>query len=135
MFNQQIAPLSGINFKQQDPFATAGVTGKSVELMKASYNLKDLILRGYNTGGTYESEVSKAIERQTGQMAQGTFVPSEVLCRGIQTRPDLNAGTNNLGGLTIQTSVVPGIADALIPYSSLVASKITVLDGLTSTIS
>src|ERR1700736_6511544 len=92
--SKSIAPLSGLNFKKQDPFAAGGVTGKSVELMKASYDLKSLILAGYNFGGTYEGEVGKAIERQTGQNAQGCFVPSEVLCRGIQQR-DLSAGTVN----------------------------------------
>jgi hypothetical protein len=74
--SKTIAPLSGLNFKKQDPFAIAGVTDKSVELMKCSYNLKDLILRGFDHGGTYESEVGNAIERQTGQTAQGCFVPS-----------------------------------------------------------
>ncbi len=53
----------------------------------------------------------------------------------VQQRSDLAAGTNNLGGFTIQTSVQPAIANALIPFSSLVASKITVLDGLTSNVS
>ncbi len=134
--SKTIAPLSGLNFKKQDPFATAGVTGKSVELMKASYSLKDLILRGLDHGGSYESQVGKAIEKQTGQMAQGVFVPSEILARGtVQQRSDLAAGTNNLGGYTIQTSVRPEIANALIPFSSLVASGITILDGLTSNIS
>jgi len=128
-----IAPLSGANFKKQDPFAAGGVTGKSVDLMKSSYNLKSLIANGTIHGGTYEHEVGKAIEKQTGQSAQGCFVPSEVLARGmVQQRSDLAAGTNNLGGFTIQTSV---IANALIPFSSLVASKITVLDGLTSNVS
>src|SRR5258708_17003212 len=131
-----IAPLSGANFKKQDPFAAGGVTGKSVDLMKSSYNLKSLIANGTIHGGTYEHEVGKAIEKQTGQSAQGCLVPSEVLARGmVQQRSALAAGTNNLGGFTIQTSVQPAIANALIPFSSLVASKITVLDGLTSNIS
>src|SRR5258708_24652817 len=68
-----IAPLSGANFKKQDPFAAGGVTGKSVDLMKSSYNLKSLIANGTIHGGTYEHEVGKAIEKQTGQSAQGAL--------------------------------------------------------------
>ena len=73
-----------------------------------------------------ELEVSNRIAKNKGQDVPfgHVYIPTEILCR------DLSVGTASAGGDLVQTTVRPQLADALIPYSSLIASGITVLDDL-----
>jgi HK97 family phage major capsid protein len=117
-------PLSGLQLKRTSPFANYG---SSEELMKRSYSVKDVLLKGQDLRGM-ELEVSNYAAKAKGIYdLPGVIVPTEVLCR------DLSAGGN--AGDLVQTTVRPTIADALVPYSSLVASGVTVLDDLQGNVS
>src|SRR6267378_5245793 len=125
-FNPQVypAPLSGLKSNSTSPFASYGTTK---ELMKRSYSVIDIIKAGrdFTQKTSMELEVSNRIAKTKGDAPFGhVYVPTEILCR------DLTVGTAAAGGNLVQTTVRPQLADALIPYSSLIASGITVLDDL-----
>jgi HK97 family phage major capsid protein len=119
-------PLSGLQLKRTSPFANYG---SSEELMKRSYSVKDVLLKGQDLRGM-ELEVSNYAAKAKGIYdLNGVIVPTEVLCR------DLTVGTAAAGGNLVQTTVRPTLADALIPFSSLIASGVTVLDDLQGNVS
>jgi HK97 family phage major capsid protein len=131
-FNPQLypAPLSGLKSNSTSPFAAYGTTK---ELMKRSYSVTDIIKAGrdFTQKTSMELEVSNRIAKNKGQDAPfgHVYIPSEILCR------DLSVGVASAGGNLVQATVRPTLADALIPYSSLVASSITVLDDLQGNVS
>jgi hypothetical protein len=118
----------------RDPYETTRQTQPAPQRTKQpSINLSRVILDGTHHFSGLAAEVSQENQRRTGQPAQGLLLSGADIASGnVQHRSDLSAGTNNLGGYTTQTSVTPEIAEAMIPYSGLVSSKITVMDGLTS---
>jgi HK97 family phage major capsid protein len=130
--NPQIypGPLSGLQLNRTSPFAAYG---KSEELMKRAYSLKDVIKAGrdFTQKTSMELEVSNRIAKTKGQDAPfgHVYIPTEILCR------DLSVGAAAAGGDLVQTTVRPQLADALIPFSSLIASGITVLDDLQGNVS
>jgi HK97 family phage major capsid protein len=120
--------LSGLQLTRTNPFAAYG---SSEELMKRSYSIKDILKSGrdFSQKASMELEVSNRIAKAKGEEAPfgHVYVPTEVLCR------DLSVGGN--AGNLVQTTVRPQLADALIPFSSLIASGITVLDDLQGNVS
>src|SRR5882762_7552981 len=125
--NPQIypGPLSGLQLNRTSPFAAYG---SSEELMKRAYSVKDIIKAGrdFTQKTSMELEVSNRIAKAKGEDAPfgHVYIPTEILCRA------LSVGTAAAGENLVQTTVRPQLADALIPYSSLIASGITVLDDL-----
>src|SRR5258708_31626574 len=117
------SPLSGLQLNRTSPF---GYYGKSEELMKRAYSVKDIIKAGrdFTQKTSMELEVSNRIARAKGEEAPfgHVYIPTEILCR------DLSVGGN--ASNLVQTTVRAQLADALIPYSSLIPSGITVLDDL-----
>src|SRR5258708_31500090 len=99
--------------------------------MKRAYSIKDVITAGrdFTQKTSMELEVSNRIAKTKGEDAPfgHVYIPTEILCR------DLSVGGN--ASNLVQTTVRPTLADALIPYSSLVASGITVLDDLQGNVS
>src|SRR5258708_3276479 len=114
------SPLSGLQLNRTSPFAGYG---KSEELMKRAYSVKDIIKAGrdFTQKTSMELEVSNRIARAKGDAPFGhVYIPTEILCR------DLSVGGN--ASNLVQTTVRPALADALLPFSSLIASVVTVLD-------
>src|SRR5258707_2253654 len=115
--NPQIypSPLSGLQLNRTSPFAGYG---KSEVLMKRAYSIKDVITAGRDLTqrNSMELEVSNRIAKAKGIDTPFGHVniPPESLCR------DLSVGTASAGGNTVQTTVRLQLADALIPYSSLI---------------
>src|SRR5258708_30750645 len=121
------SPLSGLQLKRTNPFAAYG---SSEELMKRAYSVKDIIKAGrdFTQKTSMELEVSNRMAKAKGDAPFGhVYIPTEILCR------DLSVGGN--ASNLVQTTVRPTLADALIPYSSLVASKIQVWDDLQGNVS
>src|SRR5258708_19742466 len=91
--------------------------------MKRAYSIKDVIKAGrdFTQKTSMELEVSNRIAKTKGQDAPfgHVYIPTEILCRDLS----VNGNASNL----VQTTVLPQLADALIPYSSLIASAITLL--------
>ena len=122
------SPLSGLQLKRTNPFASYG---SSEELMKRAYSVTDIIKSGQDFlhKPSMELDVHNRISKAKGIEAPYGYVniPSEILCR------DISVGGN--AGNLVQTTVRPQLADALINYSSLIASGITVLDDLQGNVS
>ena len=123
-FNPQVypAPLSGLKSNSTSPFASYGTTK---ELMKRSYS----VTTSSRLAGTLPKDQHGIGSQQSHCQNKGqdvpfghVYIPTEILCR------DLSVGTASAGGDLVETTVRPQLADALIPYSSLIASGITVLD-------
>src|SRR6266478_8991555 len=102
------SPLSGLQLQRTNPFAAYG---SSEELMKRAYSVKDIIKAGrdFTQKTSMELEVSNRIAKAKGEDAPfgHVYIPTEILCRDLS----VNGNASNL----VQTTVLPQLADALIP--------------------
>jgi HK97 family phage major capsid protein len=122
-----IGALSGLEVRQSNYFGNPTVQG----FKAADYNLTRVMNAGLDIQfhKSLETEVSQSMSRDLGLYPNGVFVPSEILCR------DLAVGTGNIGGDLVMTDVRATIADALRPFSAVVAAKATVLNDLRGNVS
>jgi hypothetical protein len=129
-------PLSGLR-QYSNPFSLPGLESNG-ELVKASYDLRSVLLNGARTPG-WEADVHQEIAKQVPNLhTGGLFVPWEVFMRSdtVGATRDLSVtGGASVGGDFVETFREPRIVDALRPVSQVIASGATVLDKLTSNVS
>jgi hypothetical protein len=97
------------------PFAVSPNTDfTTARAIKDAYSLSRVLL-GHTDG--LEGEVSKELARVYGTQPSGMFIPLSALTAPMQ-RSDLNVGTSNLGGYTVETTTTDELLPYLLPRST-----------------